>query len=385
MENATSDVRAGLARKLRGIPAACRLMRTDTISWTLRVFICLILGTGVSASWGGQSTAPSQLGDPPRVTPPQETPLPITPIPGASPAQVRPTPVTARPISPAVPASAEQITQWVKDLNDDKFVVRRNATDRLILAGQPAVQPVTQAVEGANLEVSTRGVFVLRELALGSDVAAQEPALVALQQLATSPTRSAKRLAHEALEAMGDVRQQRAIAQLERLGASITALDRSVGFQLIQALVVEIGPSWEGSVEDLQRLKWLRDVQEITFEGERVTDAWLAPVTHMSGLNRIVLKHVAVTDKSMRTISQLKSLTAIDLLYTPVTDAGLAHLKDMKSVRLIRCYGTKVTRAAVDRFQAEVANVQVDYKVGAFLGVVCQQSPWPCEVLQVRR
>jgi S1-C subfamily serine protease len=59
-------------------------------------------------------------------------------------------------------------------------------------------------------------------------------------------------------------------------------------------------------------------------------------------------------------------------------------LKELKSVRLIRCYGTLVTKEAADRFQAEMVAVQVDHKAGAFLGVVCQQPPWPCEVIQVK-
>ncbi len=286
--------------------------------------------------------------------------------------------------SSAVEASAEQIARWVKELDDDRFVIRRNATDRLILAGAGAVQPVAKAVEGANLEVSTRGIYVLRELALSVDIAASEAALEALQQLAASPTRTAARLAQSAILAMGDVRQQRAIKQLEQLGATITVLDRSVGFQLMQSLVVVIGPSWQGTVQDLQRLKWLRDVQEISFEGERVTDAWLEPIVHLTNLNRIVFRHAGITDDALRQVAQLKSLLAVDLMYTPVTDRGLEHLKELKSVRMIRCYGTQVTREAAERFQAEVASVQVDHKVGAFLGVVCQQPPWPCEVIQVK-
>ncbi len=280
--------------------------------------------------------------------------------------------------------TAEQVAQWVRDLDDDRFVVRRNATDRLISAGMCAVEPVAKAVEGANLEVSTRGVFVLRELALSSDVGTQDAALQALQQLSLSPARSAARLAQSAIGAMEDVRQERAMKQLEQLGATITVSDRSVGFQLTQTLVVDIGATWEGTAEDLHRLKWLRDVQEISFSGERINDVCLRSLVHLQNLNRISFRHAGITDDGLRLLASLKSLTTIDLMYTPVTDAGLEHLKEMKSVRLIRCYGTDVTQEAAERFQQQVANVQVDHKVGAFLGVVCQQAPWPCEVTQVK-
>ena len=280
--------------------------------------------------------------------------------------------------------SAEQIEAWVKELDDDRFVARRNATDRLILAGVGAIEPVAKAVQSGNLEVSTRGIHVLRELALSMDIAAQETALEALQQLAESPRRSAARSAQKAIVAMGDVRQERAIKQMEQLGAKITTMDRSNGFQRVRHLVVEIGPTWEGTLADLQRLKWLRDVKEIAIVGERFTDAWIEPVANLARVDHVVIKYANISDSSLRILSQLKNVTQVDLMYTPVTDAGLEHLKKLKSVRLIRCYGTRITKLAVDRFQNEVANVEVDHKLGAFLGVVCQQAPWPCVVMQVK-
>ena len=102
----------------------------------------------------------------------------------------------------------EDILRWVRDLDDDRFVVRRTATESLIQAGELAVGPVAEAMAGSNLEVATRGIYVLRELAVSRDVNTQDVAVAALERLARSPAKSAARLAIEALAVLGEVRQQ---------------------------------------------------------------------------------------------------------------------------------------------------------------------------------
>ena len=40
-------------------------------------------------------------------------------------------------------------------------------------------------------------------------------------------------------------------------------------------------------------------------------------------------------------------------------------------------------RQAVEQYQAVAGNVQIDFKMGAFLGVMCQPPPFPCQVIEV--
>lgn len=280
------------------------------------------------------------------------------------------------------PAS-EQIIQWVRELDDNRFVVRRNATDRLIQAGQAAIGPVREAMAGSNLEVSTRGIYVLKALAVSRDVATQDAAVESLQQLATSPSASAARQAAEAIAALGEVRQERAIKELEDLGAKISMNDRMMVFAPAAGLRVEIGPDWQGTVDDLQRFRWLSTVQEVAFIGGQVTDEWIRSAKHLTGVERVLIKNANITNDAVKSISKLKHVTSIDLMYTPVDDGVIAYLKDMETVRAVRLYGTAVTKQAVDQYQAGAGNVQIDFKMGAFLGVMCQQPPVPCRVIQV--
>ncbi|MHB8957985.1 MAG: PDZ domain-containing protein [Pirellulaceae bacterium] len=297
-------------------------------------------------------------------------------------------PLAAQPVRQASQGGAaspapEQIGRWVRELDDNRFLVRRNATEQLIQAGHVAIGPIRDAMAGSSLEVSTRGIYVLKAMAVSRDVATQDAAVEALQQLANSPFTSAARQATEAIAALSEVRQQRAIKELEDLGAKIARNDQLMVFAPTVGLRVEIGSTWQGTVDDLQRFRWLTEVQEVVFIGERITDEWIRSIEHLRGVERVLIKHARITNEALRSISQLKGVTNIDLMYTPVNDGVIAYLKDMDTVREVRLYGTDVTREAVEQYQATVRNVQVDFKMGAFLGVMCQQPPFPCQVVEV--
>lgn len=285
---------------------------------------------------------------------------------------------TAVAESPAV----EQLELWIEQLNDDRFGVRTRATNKLIEAGAAVVEPVSKLVETGNLEVATRAVYVLQKLAYSEDLEVQERSLQALRAIADSGKPAPARLAREAIVGLGDIRQQRAAKALTRLGASIAHYGPA-RFAVKRQLEVEIGPDWTGAVKDLKRLVWLRDLRKLTFVGPQVTNAWIASIRELEGVSYLIIKDAQITDDALRDIGEMKTLVYLDLMYTPVTDAGLEHLRAVKSLRMIRCFGTKITREAAERLDAELAQVEVQHKVGAFLGVRCQPPPGTCKVVQV--
>lgn len=279
--------------------------------------------------------------------------------------------------------TAEQIAGWVRELNDDRFLIRRHATEQLILAGPRAIDPVLARIGSSNLEVATRGVHVLRELAASTDLTTREAAVAALNQLARSRSRSAARQATAAMATLSDVWQQQAIRELQELGAEIETSDPLLAVLPQVGLTVTIGLPWRGNLADLQRFRWLPDVREVAFVGPRVTDQWVQALAYLPGVERVTIKNAAITNAAVQTLSKLARLTSVHLLYTPVNDDALEHLKVIPTLRDVRLYGTNVTRPGVDSFAAAATQVQVDFKMGAFLGVQCQPAPLPCQVSQV--
>lgn len=276
-----------------------------------------------------------------------------------------------------------RIAEWVQQLDSDQFVEREIATMRLIEAGGSVVQPLVSALEGESLEVTTRGIYVLRELALSNDLNVQDAAQTALEQVAQSESGPAARRAADTLNALAGIRQERAIGELRALGARLNDSVRPFGFQQAELLEVEIDAGFRGTPQDLRRLKWLTGVQRIRLEGERIGDECLEYVADMKNVSGLALKHTKVTDAGLAQLQGFQNLQELDIKYTPIGDAAAETLRQFKQLVTVKLYGTNMSRSAAEALQAALPQADVDFRRGAFLGVACDQPPMPCTVIQV--
>ena len=105
---------------------------------------------------------------------------------------------TGTPTAPA--ATAEQIGQWIRDLDSDNFNDRQDASTKLVEAGKAAIGPVAEAAGGDSLEVSTRAIAVLKSLHGVDDKGTSQAAEEALKKLTKSENRNVARRAAQALE-----------------------------------------------------------------------------------------------------------------------------------------------------------------------------------------
>lgn len=277
-----------------------------------------------------------------------------------------------------------QIRQWIGQLNAERFVDREVATEKLIAAGGASVSPTLAAVAGNNLEVTTRAVYVLQELALSPDIDASEAAHAALEKIAEPRLTSAARRARSTLDRLDLIRQDRAIEDLKRLGANVGARQADLGFGLIEGYVIELNEGWQGQLQDLARLRWLRDAGELILQGPQVTDEWLKYVAPMTGLPVLTVKRANVTDEGLKQLLGMKELSLLSLMYLPITDQAIDHLQQLQGVSKLRIYGTRLSVSAVDRLRTALAHSEIDVRRGAFLGVGCQDGVEGCIVYTVR-
>jgi len=282
-------------------------------------------------------------------------------------------------------ATSEQIQRWVKSLDSERFVDREVATEKLIAAGASAVGPITEAVSGNSLEVTTRGLYILQELALSFETEAEEAARAALEKIAESRATSAGRRAAAILTRLDAVRQERALDDLKRLGAVVTTHPSQLGLPIVGNYSIEVGDSWRGQPDDLTRLRWLRDVSELAFLGQRVTDECLKHVSAIKGLASLTVKRANVTDDGIEHLQGLKGLRVLSLLYIPITDGSVASLKKVEAVEAMRIYGAQMSTAGADELKGALAGTKVDYRPGgAFLGIGCQPDQQGCVIYTVR-
>jgi hypothetical protein len=279
-------------------------------------------------------------------------------------------------------ADAGRVAQWIQQLDSDQFVARETATLRLIEAGMPVVSPIADALDGESLEVTTRGIYVLRELALSNDLDLQEAAQTALEQVSLKSTSAARR-ADDTLRTLAGIRQERALSELRELGAHVSATLRQIGFQTSELTSIEIGDSWRGTPQDLRRLKWLSEVQQIAFSGDQAVDAMLQHVSGMKNLTSVVIKRTKITDAGIRYLRTLDDLRELDIKYTPIGDGSLESLVELKRLTVVKLYGTQLSPQAAAQLEEALPEADIDYRRGAFLGVACDQPPAPCTVVQV--
>jgi len=280
--------------------------------------------------------------------------------------------------------SAARIRVWIDQLNAERFVDREVATEQLIAAGAVAVDPVLAAVTQSNLEVTTRAVYVLQELALRSDALASDAAHAALERIAEPRLTSAARRARSTLARLDLIRQDRAVQDLKRLGANIGERVSELGFGLVEGYTVELNEQWRGTPRDLARLRWLRDAGELILQGPQVTDEWLKHIAPMTDLSVLTIKRAQVTNEGLTNLLGMNQLAMLSLMYVPLTDPAIEHLQQLRGVARMRIYGTHLTEAGVDRLRGALATSEIDVRRGAFLGVGCQDGAEGCIVYTVR-
>lgn len=287
-------------------------------------------------------------------------------------------------VEAAAPSPEVQIRRWIDQLNAARFLDREVATERLISAGAAAVEPVLAAATQSNLEVTTRAVYVLQELSLSHDSLASEAAHAALERLAEPRLTAAARRARSTLDRLDLIRQERAIVELKRLGAKIGTRVSELGFGLVEGYTVELDESWQGTTQDLARLRWLRDAGELVLQGPQVTDQWLNHIASMTELSVLTIKRAQVSDDALTHLLGLKQLAMLSLMYLPLTDQAVEHLRQLRGVARIRIYGTQLTESAAERLQEALATSEVDVRRGAFLGVGCQDGAEGCIIYTIR-
>ncbi len=269
-----------------------------------------------------------------------------------------------------VAAEPDQATiqAWVADLGAERYSKRDNATRHLIDAGQAAIEPLMQGIAQQGLEVTTRGIYVLQQLAVAGDLATEDRARESLERIAATRVTAAARNARDALDKLDALRQQRALAELERLGAVVDRQHQEMPSLFGPLFAIEINDRWRGTTEDLRWLRFLKDVQQVSLMGPQVTDAWLAHIEAMRSVMLIKIKRASLTDAGLAPLGKLEQLQYLRLLYVPIGDDAVDQLVHCKRLMRIDLYGSQVTRDGEAKLRDAVA-ARIDRRKGAFLGI----------------
>src|SRR5262245_21956764 len=203
--------------------------------------------------------------------------------------------------APAAFASADEIKTWIEQLDADQFLDREFATENLVRAGTAAVQPLLDAMQSnQRLERDMRAVFVLKQIALSTDPAAEAAARDALGRVAALRAGTASQNALETLATLSTIREKRALEELVALGANLRP-DPTDPFA--EKYYLDIDDEWKGKDEDLHRLQLLVNISQLTFAGSKVKSEWLANVREMQQLAAISINRAPISDESLSNLT----------------------------------------------------------------------------------
>jgi hypothetical protein len=160
-------------------------------------------------------------------------------------------------------------------------------------------------------------------------------------------------------------RQRRAVAAIEPLGGSvtyapaqaadqaspITFLRRWLPMDYFHAVTLVAFSNAKDTDAGLAHLQGLTGLQAIDLSGTRVTDVGLAHLQGLTGLQALWLNGTKVTDAGLDHLQGLTNLRRLHLGSRQVTDTGLAHLQGLTGLQALDLSGTQVTDAGLVHLQ----------------------------------
>ena len=196
--------------------------------------------------------------------------------------------LTAEDTAAPFQVSAEQVSQWVADLDSNLFDDRERAQKSLTEAGEAAIDAVSRAAREGSLECSTRAVNIL----LGwSEAEDHRLVLAALEKLATMENHPKQ--ATLAKELLADVRENIALESLEENGATyqISVMPNGAGGWGRPQKIVQlfIGSEWKGDTDDLKQIENVPSTHTLCFHSPPFGDEALAVLEKLPRLFRVEL------------------------------------------------------------------------------------------------
>jgi hypothetical protein len=250
--------------------------------------------------------------------------------------------------------SAEQIQQWIRDLDDSSYRVRDQAAKQLRHSGAEVAAALAKAAKTGSAETSDRAMRILGEMADGDDAKVEAAARRQLRRLADGESK----VAGEA-KSLLNRKRNRLLATLLLAGASyedtrdgVTAitLDRVADLESVLPMLKYFPELEYLSISNKRftdtgaaHLADLANLRDLNLFESNIGDEGLKHLTGLKNLRRIPMGHTRVTDKGLEIISGMTQLEYVGVRGDNVTDAGLAHLKELTNLTGLYLGETKVT------------------------------------------
>lgn len=183
----------------------------------------------------------------------------------------------------------------IADLDARSYRRRQRATRELFEVGASAAGPLGEAARRASLEVAARAIGVLERMYTAGDISMAAASEEVLEGLATKGPRRVSRRARAVLTAHTELRQQRAVEQIRRLGGVFKDADDNVvdpnarGLLGRPIMTLQLGKDWVGGNRGLRFVRRLTQLQSLLIiQGVKASGEELDGLTAALPMLRIV-------------------------------------------------------------------------------------------------
>ncbi len=208
----------------------------------------------------------------------------------------------------------EQIEAWIDQLDDPKYQTREAATMHLRSRGVQTIDALLVAVRSGSLERSRRAMQIITEFAKPRDPGMENPALAALEKIASWQVASASSNAKQSIEQIRMEQFELAIQELATVDATVDHGEMMIANTRQARLHLRLPVEFKASAEDVRWVSWLYGIEDAVIQGPNIDDEVLTQIARMPDLTRLVIyRATRLTNQGLVPLKQAKQLQHLEL------------------------------------------------------------------------
>jgi len=306
----------------------------------------------------------------------------------------------------AAPPSADQIQNWVRQLDADDFALRESAAKNLTAAGDAAIATLSEAVVSHSAEGSWRAVSTLEQIALSGSEATVGRVASAFEKLSEQGKPGLARVAKELYVRHAQARRDRAVAKVRALGGKFNGEELrlemlhqvpapqpgiDVALNAVNALLVnQPAVALPDPPPDIPEDEIIpkADAPLVAVGEGFIGEAFVSPL--LAGIPAANESEAALTidqdwrggDAELAVLGELPQVTSLSLRRAPLSDAAVAQIAALPRLAAVEIDGTPITPTALNKLRQQKPQLRVYARGNAMLGILAEMSG-PCRVTGV--
>lgn len=231
-----------------------------------------------------------------------------------------------------------------------------------------------------DFNTATQLVDLLSSLATHEDVTISRSSQAALRASANRVT-STGRLADNAVRAIADLQEEKALQILTHHGARI-GLPGMLGFNLNAKLLLReetevalwINESFTGDKQVVEWIPFLKSMDTVFLEGPGIQAHHFQAISQLPNIKNVKLKNLTLSISELELLKKFPNLELLDMNYIDVSDEILGTLVELPISQSLRLFGTKISSAGAEQLARQLDGIEIYCGAGGFLGVATEQS-----------